>query len=66
MHPRPKLYRCPLQFPHRPQYPLPHRVAVQVASLKHGDRTPCGLYWRVLAVALHEEFGGALDVEVGD
>ncbi len=34
MHPRsgPHL----LQLLHRPQYPLPHRVAVQVALLKHG------------------------------
>ncbi len=54
----------PLQFPHRPQNPLPHRVAVQVASLEHGIRPHGGLDRRVLAVPLHEDVGGAVDVEV--
>ncbi len=29
---------CSLQLLHRSQYTLPHRVAVQIASLKHGVR----------------------------
>ena len=44
---------------HRPQYPLPHRIPVQVASLKHGIRPHGGTDRRVLAVALHEDVGGA-------
>ena len=43
-----------LQLPHRPQYPLPHRIAIQVALIEHGV-----LDWRVLAVALHEDLGGS-------
>ncbi len=35
-HPRPRLY--PLQLRHRPQYPLPYRVAAQVARLKQRIR----------------------------
>ncbi len=31
-----RLRRRSLQLLHRPQYPLPHRAPVQVASLKHG------------------------------
>ncbi len=51
---------------HRPQYPLPHRVAVQVATLKHGVGPHGGLGRRVFAVLLHEHLGGAEDIQVGD
>ncbi len=61
------MHLCPglhaLQFLHRPQYPLPHRVAVQVATLKHGICPHGGMDRRVLAVVLHEDVGGAIDVE---
>ncbi len=50
MHPRSGFY--PLQFLHRPQHPPPHRVAVQVASLKHGARLHGGMDRRVLAVVV--------------
>ena len=56
---RPQLLHCP-------QYPPPHRTAVQVGRLKHGIRPHGGLDRRVLAVALHEDLGGAVDVEVED
>ncbi len=62
--PRPRLR--PLQLPHRPQHPPPHRAAVQAASLKHGVRPHGGMDRRVLAVALYDYLGGAVDVEVGD
>ena len=39
---------------------------VAVALLEHGVRPHGGLDRRVLAVALHEDVGGAVDVEVGD
>ncbi len=38
----------PLQLPHRPQYPLPHRVPAQVARLKHGIRPHGGVDRRIL------------------
>ncbi len=65
MNPRPKRWVRPLQLPHRPQYPPPHRVPVQVALLQHGNRPHGGMDRRVLAVLLYEEVGGAVDVEVG-
>ncbi len=46
--------------------PPPHRVAFQVALIEHGIRPHGGMDWRVLAVALHEQGGGSVDVEVGD
>ncbi len=45
---------------------VPHRVAVQVALIEHGIRPHGGVDRRVLAVLLHEDVGGAVDVEVGD
>ncbi len=45
-HPRPRIN--PLQLPHRPQYPLPHRISVQVARLKHRIRPHGGMGRRVL------------------
>ena len=54
-----------LQLPHRPQHPLPHGVAVQIALLQIGVG-PHGGDRRVLAVLLHEDVGGAVDVEGGD
>ena len=64
MHPCSGFY--PLQFLHRPQYPPPNRVPVQVAFLKHRIRPHGGMDRRVVAVLLHEDLGGAVDVEVGD
>ena len=52
--PRPHL----LQLPHRPQYPLPHPIAVQVPRLKHRVRPHGGMDRCVLAVLLHEQLGG--------
>ena len=49
----------PLQHLHRPQYPLPHLTPLQVALLEHGIRPHRGMDRRVLAVALHEDLGGA-------
>ncbi len=66
MHPCPRRWVRPLQLLHRPQHPSPHRVAVQVADLKHGVRPHGGLDRRVLAVLLYDDAGGAVDVEVGD
>ena len=66
MHPCPSPQLHPLQLLHRPQYLLPHPVAVQVALLKHRIHPQGGMDRRVLAVLLHEEAGGAVDVEVGD
>ncbi len=63
MHPCSGFY--PLQFLHRPQYPLPHRIAVELALLKHGIRPHGGMDRRVLAVLFHEEVGAAVDVEIG-
>ena len=56
----------PPQPLHRPQYPLPHRKPVQVASLKHGIGTHGGMDQRVLAVVLYEDVSGAVDVERPD
>ena len=56
----------PHQLLNRPQYPLPHRTAVQVALIEHGVRTHRGMDQRVLAVVLYEEVGAAVDVEVED
>ena len=56
----------PLQLLNRPQYPLPHRVAVQVALIEHGAGVHGGMYRRVLAVLLREDIGGAVDVDIGD
>ncbi len=39
--------------------------AVQIASLEHRIRPHGGMDGRVLAVLLHEDIGGAVDVEVG-
>ena len=64
MHPCPGF--CPLQFLHRPQYPLPHRKPAQVALIEHDIRLHGGMDRRVVAVVLHDEVGGAVDVEVGD
>ena len=50
MHPRSGFY--PLQLLHRPQYPLPHRVAIQVALIEHRIRLHGGLDRCVLAVVL--------------
>ena len=58
-HPGPHL----LQLLHRPQYPLSHRAAVQVALIEHGIR-PHGGMDRVLAVALHEDVGRTVDIQV--
>ena len=55
---RPRLR--PLQLLHRPQYPLPRRVAAHVASLKHRVRPHGGTERRVLAVALYEQVGGSV------
>ncbi len=63
MHLCPRLH--PLQLLHRLQYPPPHRIPVQVATLKHGIRPHGGMDRRVLAVLLHEGLGAALDVQVG-
>ncbi len=41
-------------------------IAVQVILLQHGIRPHGGMDRRVLAVPLHEEVGGAVDVEDGD
>ena len=43
---------------HRPQNPLPRRVTVQVALLKHDIGPHCGMDRRVLAVLLHEDLAG--------
>ena len=51
-----------LQFLHRPQYPLPNRKPGQVALLKHRICPHGGMDRRVLAVVLHEDLGGAVDV----
>ncbi len=59
-----RLRRRALQFHHRPQYPLPHRIPLQVARLEHRVRPHGGMDRRVLAVLLHEDLGGAVDVEV--
>ncbi len=48
---RPRLRSCL-------EYALPHRVAVQVALLKHGVRPRGGMDRRVLAVLFHEHLGG--------
>ncbi len=64
MHPCPRLY--PLQLFHRPQYPLPHRAAVQVASFKRCIRPNGGMDRRILAVLLYDDVGGAVNVQVGD
>ncbi len=61
MYPCPRL--CPLHLLHRPQYPLPHRIAVQIALLQHRIRPHGGLDRRVPAMLLHQEVGGAVDVE---
>ncbi len=52
MHPLPMRWTSPLQLPHRPQYPPPHRAAVQVNLLKHGIGPHGGMERRVLAVVL--------------
>ncbi len=39
-------------------------ASAQVALIEHGVRPHGGLDRRVLAVALHEDVGGAVDVEV--
>ncbi len=60
------LLRC-LSLPHVSALtPLPRREPVQVALIEHGIRPHGGLDRRVLAVAPHEDVGGAVDVEVGD
>ncbi len=66
MHPCPGGWLRSLQLLRGPQYPPPRRIAVQVAGLKHGIRPHGGMDRRVLAVVLHEEVGGAVDVEGGD
>ena len=48
----------PPQLPHRPQYPLPNRVAAQVALIEHRIGPHGGMDRRVLAVALYEGLGG--------
>ncbi len=62
-HPRPRI--SPRQLLHRPQYPLPRRKPVQVASLEQGIRTHGGVEARFLAVLLYDDIVGAVDVEVG-
>ncbi len=64
LHPRPRI--SPLQLLYRSQYPLPHRMGVRVASFTHRVGAHGGTDRRALAVLLHEEVGGAPDVEVGD
>ncbi len=49
MNPRPKRWVRPLQLPHRPQYPPPNGIAVQVGPLEHGIRPHGGLDRRVRA-----------------
>ncbi len=63
-HPRPRIN--PLQLLHRPQYPLPNREAVQVALIEHGVGVHGSMDRRVLVEYLHEELGGAVDVEIED
>ncbi len=45
------------QLLHRPHYPLPHRVAAQVALFEHGIRPHGGMDRRVIAVLFHEDVG---------
>ena len=56
----------PPQLLHRPQYPLPHRTALQVALIEHGVGPHSGMDRRVMAVAFHEDLRGSVDVEVRD
>ncbi len=65
MHLCPRRWVRPLQLLNRPQYPPPHRAAVQIPLLKHGIRPHGGVDRRVLAVLLHEHMGRAVDVEFG-
>ena len=44
--------------------PQPRRLPVQVALLKHGIRVQGSVDRRFVAVLLHQELGGAVDVEV--
>ncbi len=53
-----------LQPVHRPQYPPPHRVAVQVALIEQGIGPHGGMDRRVPAVLLHPDLGRPVDVEV--
>ncbi len=46
--------------------PPPHRVAVQIAHIKHGVRPHGGMDRRIGAVARHQDVGAAVDAEVGD
>ncbi len=54
----------PHQLFHRRQYPPPHRPIVQVASFEHGVHPHGGLDWRLGAVLIDQQAGGAPDVEV--
>ena len=54
-----------LQFIHRRQYPLPHRLAVDVPSFQHFIGPHGRIDWGVLTVLFDEFVGGAVDVEFG-
>ena len=66
MHSHLRFRLHPLQLLHRLEDALSDSAALYIAGLQHGVGIHGGMDGRVLAVALHEDVGAAVDVEVGD
>ena len=66
VNPAPTCGLRPQKLLDRLQDTLPDRPTAQVASLEHGVYARGGLDRGVRAVLVHEDAGGAVDVEVGD